>query len=252
MSWRSTLPARLRASGIHFLLSFLVFLGLLYFILYRWYPTPFFGTDGGWQGVKIMIGVDLVLGPLLTFLIFNPGKTRRLIAIDLGVITLIQVSAIIWGVYAVHSQRPVAIVHWDNSFHSVKAEELYKQDVDLDELRKFSSALPPLIYARIPASEAEIVSAVSLGIGKGVSEWAQFHLYSPLKDNLEKISARALNIEQVTTEKPGLMLQLEQFLSDKNRRIEDYIYVRFHGSYKSAILILDQQGTIAGSLVEQN
>lgn len=248
MSWTATLPQRFRASGIHFLLSLLVFLALLFFILYRWYPQPFFSTDGGWQGVRIMIGVDLVLGPLLTFLIFNSNKKRREIVIDLSVIALIQVSAIIWGIYAVHGQRPVAIVHWENSFYSVKAEELAKQDVALESLKQFSDATPPVIYARMPSGPEEVTQTLSLAMNKALGEWALFHLYSPVNDNLDKIAQRALDIHEFSSGNAEGRDQLETFLAGEQAAIDDFIYVRFIGSYKSAVLVLDKQGRVVESL----
>jgi len=249
MSWTSTLPSRIRASGIHFLLSLIVFLGLLFIILYRWYPAPFFSTDGGWQGVRIMIGVDLVLGPLLTFLIFNPNKARRMIVIDLGVISLIQVSAIIWGVYAVNSQRPVAVVFWHDSFYSVKAEDLASQQVDLDQLRKFSAAVPPIIYAREPVGEEEVMQTLTLGMNKGLGEWQQLHLYNPLQESLDRLAERALAIEEFSADKPWLKAALAGFLVDRNGVVDDYLFTRFSGSYNRAILIFDRQGNLLDSFV---
>lgn len=248
MSWADTLPARLRASGIHFLLSLLVFLGLLFFILYRWYPIPFFSTDGGWQGVRIMIGVDLVLGPLLTFLVFNPNKSLRMILVDLGVISLIQVSAIIWGVYAVHSQRPVAVVFWDNQFYSVKAEDFAAQQIDPGELDQYSRVLPPLIYARQPEGEAEVMKTLSLGM-ENIAEWHQLHLYSRLVDSLDELDRRTLEIETFAEDKPWLQAALADFLANHNGVVDDYLFARFSGSYSNAILILDRQGNLVDSLV---
>ena len=58
-----TLNPRLKASGIQLSLSALAFFIVLYFIVFLWYPNPHFSTNGGWQGVRIMLFVDIVLGP---------------------------------------------------------------------------------------------------------------------------------------------------------------------------------------------
>ena len=54
--------SRFKAFSIHFAISFVIFLILLYFILVQWYPQPLFSTDGGWRVIRIIVGVDLVLG----------------------------------------------------------------------------------------------------------------------------------------------------------------------------------------------
>ncbi len=68
---------KVKASSIHLALSFLIFVVILYFILFEWYPEPFFTAQGGWLGIKIMAFVDLVLGPALTFIVFNHLKKKK-------------------------------------------------------------------------------------------------------------------------------------------------------------------------------
>ena len=40
-----------------------IFIIIGYLILFHWYPDFFFASDGGWQGIRIIAFVDLVLGP---------------------------------------------------------------------------------------------------------------------------------------------------------------------------------------------
>ncbi len=66
-----------RAFAIHLTASvtiFLIFLGIMFFV---WYPAPYFEIDGGWRVLRILAGVDVVLGPLLTLIVFEPGSYRR-------------------------------------------------------------------------------------------------------------------------------------------------------------------------------
>jgi hypothetical protein len=66
--------SRYEACFYHFLISLLVFAGLAYLILYQWYPGFFYAIDGGWEGMRIIVGVDLILGPILTLVVFKAGK----------------------------------------------------------------------------------------------------------------------------------------------------------------------------------
>ncbi|MCZ6669385.1 MAG: hypothetical protein O6932_12040, partial [Gammaproteobacteria bacterium] len=81
---KSSIVTKLKASSIHFSLSLIIFFILAYQIYYNWYPVPYFSVDGGWQGIRLIALVDLVLGPLLTFLIFDLTKSRRAIIFDLS------------------------------------------------------------------------------------------------------------------------------------------------------------------------
>ena len=60
-----------------------------------WYPTPYFAIDGGWQVLRILAGVDVVLGPLLTFIVFKIGKPS--LKFDMSCIILMQIGALIYG-----------------------------------------------------------------------------------------------------------------------------------------------------------
>lgn len=84
--------SRFKAFSIHFAISFAIFLILLYFILFQWYPQPLFSTDGGWRIIRIIVGVDLVLGPLLTLIVFKAGKPG--LKFDLTIIAFLQITAL--------------------------------------------------------------------------------------------------------------------------------------------------------------
>jgi hypothetical protein len=166
---RRSVPQRLRAAGIHFALSAVVFAVTVYLILAHWYPDFHFTVDGGWQGLRIMAGVDLVLGPALTLIIFNPFKARRLIAFDLACIGVTQVAALVWGFYAIHSQRPVAISHRDGEFFAVAAEPLKIERYPLEKLRELSDRHPALVYSRPPAEGDESTRAAMQELVGGVA-----------------------------------------------------------------------------------
>ena len=99
------LITKLKATAVHLGMSIAVFIYLAYQIYYNWYPEPYFSIDGGWQGIRLVGAVDLVLGPVITFLIFDLRKSRKEILFDLLVIVTIQVGALAYGVYTTYSQR---------------------------------------------------------------------------------------------------------------------------------------------------
>ena len=106
----AALKTKLKATAIHMSMSIAVFAFLAYQIYFNWYPQPYFEIDGGWQGIRLIAAVDLVLGPLITFLIFDLSKRMRAIIFDLVVILVIQFGALAYGVYVTYTQRPVAVV----------------------------------------------------------------------------------------------------------------------------------------------
>ena len=66
--------SRYRAALYHLSISLIVFFFLTYLVLVHWFPGFFYAIDGGWEGMRIIIGVDLILGPTLTLMVFKVGK----------------------------------------------------------------------------------------------------------------------------------------------------------------------------------
>ncbi|VAW51618.1 hypothetical protein MNBD_GAMMA06-356 [hydrothermal vent metagenome] len=179
------IKVKLKAAGIHFGISIIIFLGVLYLILVEWYPGVFFEAEGGWNGIKLMAVVDLVLGPSLTLIIFNHLKAKKEIIFDLSLIAIVQISALVWGGLQVYSERPVALVLWEDKFYPVTEDYYKKQNIHLSDLAKYSSDKPLLIYAATNSDVKKLKELQHLN-EKKIPPFAQVHLYQSLKDNLDK------------------------------------------------------------------
>jgi len=136
---------KLKAASIHLLISLVIFFVILYVIIFSWYPEPFFTAQGGWQGIRLMALVDLVLGPSLTLIVFNHLKPRKEILTDLSVIALVQVCALVWGGYQVYSQRPIALVFWNDAFYTTTQDDYLSQGINIPDFSQYSNHVPPLV-----------------------------------------------------------------------------------------------------------
>ena len=85
--------SRFRASGFHFVISLLVGLVLLALCWFMWYPAPMLMAIGGHEIFLLVVGIDVVLGPLLTLVVFKSGK--KTLKFDLAVIALLQIAALV-------------------------------------------------------------------------------------------------------------------------------------------------------------
>lgn len=107
----------------HIAISFLVAIILLLLILFKLFPYPLILLDGTWTALLILLVVDLVLGPLLAWIVISDKKKRRLVIFDLTVIITIQLAALFYGVFNIYNQRIVALVLYDHNFHLVSYKE---------------------------------------------------------------------------------------------------------------------------------
>lgn len=244
----SLIKSKFKAAGIHFGISSIIFIILAYFIVFQWYPFPYFTADGGWQGIRIIALIDLVLGPFLTLIIFNPNKSMREIRFDLGSIALIQISVLMWGVYTVHNERPAAVIHWDGEFYTMPAKSYKEQGISLKQLSQYSDEKPPLIHAHRPTDIETLHEILRLSTEEKLAPFEQFHLYRPFKENSDEVFLNLLDIDDIISHNEKMKNELKTFLTESESEIEEYIYMPLNARYHNVILIFSKEGDIRGSL----
>jgi len=235
---------KLKAASIHLSFSLLIFAVILYFILFDWYPEPFFTAQGGWQGIRLMAFVDLVLGPSLTFIVFNHLKQRKEIIADLSIIALVQIAALIWGGYMVYSQRPVALVFWTDAFYTVTEDDYREQGIDSPDFSQYSSHVPPLIFSRPILTQMELDNFKKLS-EKLIPVYAHVALYEKIDENLDSVFFNAVDIREVMSKNADMKEQLEDIVHGD---IDDYKYVALRAKYQNMILIMQENGHIVGEI----
>ncbi|MFT6188586.1 MAG: hypothetical protein ACJAW8_000105 [Oleispira sp.] len=111
---------RYQAFAVHMAISLVIFFILLVCITQYWYPGILFDTGNGWKAIGMIVGIDLVLGPLLTLIVFNHNKSS--LKFDLAIIALVQTAALAYGTWTIHQTRPVALAFINTSFMTIFAE----------------------------------------------------------------------------------------------------------------------------------
>ena len=113
---------RWKAASIHFIISFAVLGTIIGLVIWRWYPPSLFGMAKAGPLLATLSVVDLVLGPLLTLIVYKAGK--RSLKFDLTVIALLQVAALAFGLWTLWQSRPVYFVAIEDRFRMVFANEV--------------------------------------------------------------------------------------------------------------------------------
>lgn len=140
---------KLKALIIHLAISLVMVLAAYMLIHLLWYPTPLFkATDAGKMFIMILL-VDLILGPLLTFVVYK--KNKKTLRMDLTVIVLIQLSALGYGLYSVYQARPVWIAYTVDRFELVRANDTIESEEQAYESSQFG---PEYIYVNLAGLNA--------------------------------------------------------------------------------------------------
>jgi hypothetical protein len=242
---KTLLKSKLKATVIHLSLSFVVFLVLSYLIFFVWYPGPLFWVDGGWQGMRIIAAVDLILGPVITFLIWNSAKSRCEIGFDLFIIAVIQVGALIYGVTTTHAQRPLAIVLIDEFLVSATLDTYGDQLKSSDELRQYSPEVPPIIYAEFPMTAEAVNKIHKIKIEQKIVEHAQMHLYKRFDGFVVALKQKQLRFFQQLDiyQKRN---EFDNWLSLNKRQADAILIAPFTGRYGMKWLVFNHKGRLIG------
>ncbi len=235
--------AKLKAFGIHFAISFSIFLVLLYFIVFHWYPQPFFSTDGGWQGIRLIIFVDLVLGPALTFIVFNPNKALKLLKIDLSIIALCQIAALTWGVWAVHNERPYIVVFADGIFYPLSYYQLNETGLKNKDINKLSSDSHPIkIYIDIPTEPNEYMRLLQKATATQPIHFMGDRYETFDKTKLKNIAHYSIDMNAYLEGEPEAWhKEYQQFSASYSEYFEDMLYFPLNARYGKYIVVINKQ-----------
>jgi len=238
---RPLLITKIKATGVHLCLSLGIFLYLAYQIYYNWYPQPYFAIDGGWQGIRLVAAVDLVLGPFITFLIFDLTKSRREIIFDLATIALIQFAALFYGVYLTYNQRPISIVLVDEYMLSSTMEQYGGKLRSEQDLFRYSDERPPIIYADLPLDKDALAEINRIKIEEKVLEHAQLQLYRPREEFVTALRSR----QTLFSERMDFYEARESYqswLQASGKSEDEVLIARFSGRYGSVWLVFNLEG----------
>ncbi|HEY0825762.1 MAG TPA: TfpX/TfpZ family type IV pilin accessory protein [Ramlibacter sp.] len=165
MRWRP----RLEAALIHLGLSALVAAAAAILVFALWYPFPYREISGGRDLFLLVVAVDIVLGPLLTFAVFNLAKPRAELRRDLVVIVALQLAGLAYGLWTVHLARPVHIVFEYDRFRVVHQVEIPLEL--MDRAPEGIEAAPwgrPTLLALRPFRDAQENTDMTLAALRGI------------------------------------------------------------------------------------
>ena len=114
-----------RAALIHLAICITV-VGITLLFFAGWiYPIGLYKPLGALEIVSLIVLVDLCLGPILTLVVFKTGK--KTLVFDMAVIALIQLAALIYGIYSLYESRPVFAVYSNNQLVLITNNDIPEQ-----------------------------------------------------------------------------------------------------------------------------
>lgn len=242
--------AATRASVIHLVGSLLVASLAALLVFEFWYPYPFSEFFGGRELFWLVVSVDVICGPLLTLVIFDPSKRRVELWRDLGIIAVIQLLALGYGLSAVWQARPLFLVLEIDRFKVIAAP-----DLDGAEFATVPGALRPHFLSRpltvairepVNQEERQKVLFESIQGGRDYAERPNFYL--PYQGaNALKSLIRAKPLSVFLQKQPSQQAAATELASKKGADMAQWLYLPVVAR-QDWIAVLDKQGQIQGFL----
>ena len=189
--------ARIKAFTIHLVISILIALAVISLVFYIWYPTPLHSAVGVTQIFLILLTVDVILGPLLTLLVYKAGK--KPLVIDLIIIILLQISALCYGLWTVAEGRPAWLVFAVDRFDLVRVLDIDERKLDQADLAyRQPSLLGPQWVAAVNSMNSDERNDILMeSVLAGVDIPQRPNLYQPLDSQKKSIKKRLLELSDL-------------------------------------------------------
>ena len=167
------------------------------------YPAPYRALLGVESIFLLVLAVDVVCGPLLTLILASPKKSRRERWLDFGLIGVIQLAALVYGLHSVWAARPVVLAFEVDRLVVVTANE-----IDPAQLAQAPEGLRTLpwwgvrqVATRRPANSQEMLSSLEQGLA-GISPAMQPGWWLPWNPQQPDMKARAKPLPELIARRP--------------------------------------------------
>ena len=234
--WRG----RLKASAIHLALSLLLALAAACLVFLVWYPYPYREISGGRELFLILVAVDVVMGPLMTLAVFNKAKPRGELLRDLGIIALLQLAALAYGLWTVAIARPVHLVFEIDRFRVIHAidvpsELLVRAPPELRTLPLFG---PSLISVRDFKDSTESFEATMAAL-RGAEIGGRPDFWQPYAKAKSQVLARAKPVADLNARFPANTKEIQTALQASNREPGSVGYIPMVGRQSFWTVLID-------------
>jgi hypothetical protein len=177
---------------------------ILFLLIERiWYPGKLFTLAAGFDLLRLIVCVDLVIGPLIMLVIFDAKK--KYIKMDVAIILLFQVGFMAYGCWIMFSARPAYFAFVEDRFYLVRANEVDDDSLKLvkdPQFKKIPLAGPIAAGTKEP-DDINIRNDIVLSVlgGMGIQDLPQYFVpYSQVQQQvlLAGKTSQNLKIEQDT------------------------------------------------------
>lgn len=249
---KSRAKAALPAAAAHFAGTVAVAVCAAALVLLVWYPHPYDKLSGGRELFFLVVGVDIVCGPLLTFVLYDRKKPRRELVRDLSLVVVIQLIALGYGINTAREARPLFLVHEVERFRVI-AEPDFQGAAIQEALAALPDGIRPSLFSRPrvvgtrPFRDAAERSSITFDVfngGRDIGQRPEF--YVPYDNEYARQAVqRARSLQHFIDHDPAALPSVRAALADANLSVASILFLPV-AHRQDWIALLDERGSIVG------
>ncbi|APR69200.1 TfpX/TfpZ family type IV pilin accessory protein [Acinetobacter haemolyticus] len=189
------MSSRLKFFLSHLAISFVIAFFVIGIVFFVWYPYPLAKAAGVTQLFLMMLTIDVIIGPLLGLIVYKQGK--KTLKMDLGVIILLQIAALCYGIYSIEQGRPVWVSYVVDRFELVRNNDLIndKADQALPQFQNPSWLQPQYVAVKVSDNVNQRNNDLFAEVMGGISLAQRPERYVELSEVKSLIQQRAQDLE---------------------------------------------------------
>jgi hypothetical protein len=230
---------RWQAAPIHLALSVLVAAAVFAVVYFVWYPGALFAGAGGWNLLLLIASVDVTIGPLITLIVFVPGKPG--LKFDLAFIAVAQFSALIYGLHVLYESRPAWIVYVKDRFELVRANQIDERERAKAKppFNALSITGPHLVGAEQPKNpDEQFRIMMTAAQGFDLQTYPQY--FVPYDAVRGEVKAHAKPLSQLRELNPREREQVDGISAKVHRPAKDLGFLPLRAGPKDLSVIVDR------------
>ena len=230
---------KIKAFLIHLTISASIVGIVIFLIFFYWYPSPYFEANGAWTVLRILILVDLILGPLLTLVLFKKGKKG--LVMDMSIVAAIQIAALVYGVYVIYGERPYYLAFAVDRFEVIGKAEIDAGKIKYPELKIKPNKGPILVYADFPEDKEERNKFLFETIMEGKPDLERRpEYYRSYHSNKEKVIQKAKPLSELAKDESSQQKKIDIFLQKHKGDKDSYLFLPLVGKNIDLALVIDK------------
>ena len=241
---------RLNIALRNLVISQIIILLFLIFAYFVWFPHSFLELGGFTKTALMLIFADLILGPLLVFIVFKEGK--KYLTFDINVLLGIQIIAFLFGAYSLYLKHPAYAVFKNDRFILTNVSHLYPQPTLVEQLKSTVFFKPHLVTTHLPDDSQERTNLmVNVDLFGAPDIEKRPNLFSTIND-MNAIFEKSINLKSRRLNHQAQQ-QLELFFKTHSGTVNDYAFLPVIGNnQKSFIWAFNRQSQQPVGLIDIN